>query len=138
MIRELYDLTPEERTAHEAVYGNQNQFPPGWREVTDGEIATQSTGAHYTPQMVEFRQMLPNGRLVPGGPAAVSATLYHFHDGTGHAIVYDYWGKRIRWFRFERCVHTWRSVSRPASPRSGLHTDECTKCGYQNSYDTSD
>lgn len=135
MIRQTSDLTAAERTTHEATYGGFNDFPPNWREVTEAEIATESMGRVYSPTMTEYRQM---GTLVPGGEPMLPATLSFFHDGTGHAMSYDYYGKRLRWFRFFTCQHTMVEVSRPGGHRSGLHEDRCTKCGYVSRYDTSD
>ena len=135
MIRVKHDLTEAEQAAHEAVYGRYNDFPPGWREVADAEIATDGLGRIYTPTLMEYRQM---GLLVAGSPPMIAATLSFFHDGSGHAVCFDYHGKRVRWFRFERCAHTYVEISRPAGNRSGLHTDRCSRCGYETSYDTSD
>lgn len=36
------------------------------------------------------------------------------------------------------CQHVWRETSRPPTPRSGIHTSRCIKCGITNMYDTSD
>ncbi len=136
MIRQESDLSPEKRAEHAAAYGSFNDFPPNWREVTEAEIATESLGRMYSPVLVQFRQM---GTLEAGGPRLLDATLSFYHDGSGSAIHYDYWGKRVRWFMFGLCEkHTYKNVSRPEGHMSGLHTDRCTKCGYENSYDTSD
>lgn len=136
MIAQHSDLTTERRTEHEQKYGSFNDFPPNWREVTEAEIATESLGRMYSPVLVEYRQM---GKLEVGGPPMLAATLSFYHDGSGSAIHYDYWGKRVRWFMFGLCdQHNYTRVKSPGNGRSGLHTDRCTKCGYQNSYDTSD
>jgi hypothetical protein len=36
------------------------------------------------------------------------------------------------------CVHEFKEISKPAGNRSGIHVDQCAKCGHQQSRDTSD
>ena len=136
MITEIYDLTPEQRKAHEAVYGGHNSFPPNWREVTTEEIATTCLVRIYTPRMTEFRQV---GTLVAGSAPLMNVNLFFFHDGSGYAQNFDSQGKRIRYFMFTgACQHEMVETSRPAGNRSGEHTTKCTKCDYTSRYDTSD
>lgn len=141
-IKELSDLNSADRATHVEVYGGYNDFPPNWREVTEAEIATRSQLRCYSPVLVEFRQM---GKLVPGGPPMLDAKLHYFHDGTGAAMHFDYHGKRVRWFMFERCAHTFRELSMAECREKGLyhagrcwHVSECTKCNYIYSVDSSD
>ena len=142
MIKEVSDLKPAERAEHERVFGKFNDFPPNWREVTEAEIATRSAGRCYSPVLREYRQM---GTCVPGGEPLLPATLEYYHDGSGRALHHDYWGRRLRWFMFERCAHTYAELSMAEARAAGIyhggrcyHVNRCTKCGYVNSYDSSD
>lgn len=135
MIPTLSDLSPEQLAKHHANYGLYNDFPPNWREVTPADIATCSLGRTYQPELIEHRQM---GHLTAGSKPLLDATLYFFHDGSGHAIHYDYHGRTVRWYMFHLCQHSYTEISRPPTPRAGIHTNRCKKCGYTYSYDTSD
>lgn len=135
MIREIYDLPVEEQKAHAAIYGGYNDVPPNWKEVNAATIATECLVRMYTPKLTEHRQI---SHTQIKERHMLACTLFFFHDGTGYAVHYDYWQKRIRYFMFSRCEHTYGQVMRPAGNRSGIHTMACTKCGYVNSYDTSD
>ena len=103
-IKEKSNLTPEERAAHEAKNGNYNAFPPGWRELSQVEFA-QSMYFHYGPELVEYRQMLPEA-----GPV-VSAHLNWYFDGTGIALVSDHYAGTVRFYAFgERNPKAWEGI----------------------------
>ena len=135
MVRDVHDFNETERAAHVAAYGQGNDFPPNWREVTEAEIVRESMWRIYSPVLREYRQM---GKMEVGGVPLLGATLHYFHDGSGVGMAFDYEASKVRWFRFHVCAHALRETSRPAGHRSGLHTYECTLCGYQTALDTSD
>lgn len=133
MIREVYDLNEDERKAHQERWGDFNDAPPDWAEITEAEMIETTPLRAYTPQLVEYRQILPsrtNG-AISAGPM-LAATLYYFHDRTGVGMSFDYQQKKVRWFRFG-CDHqmtTWWPVMFERH-------DKCEKCGYEAVYDTS-
>lgn len=135
MIRDIYELTSEQRIAHEQVYGRYNDYPPNWREVTPAELVVKSLRRLYAPVLMEYRQM---GTLQLGAPPMLGATLWFFHDGSGYAEHFDFWEQRIRYFMFAACAHDMVDTSRPMHHASGMHMLRCTKCQYTTSYDTSD
>ena len=122
-----------------AKFGGFNDVPPNWHEVSEAEFA-KSMAFHYEPIATEFRQFIP-----PGDKTYASVTLYFMHDGTGWAMVNDYWGGKIRFFLFFACDHTMRELSKAECATEGLyhagrcfHVSKCTKCGYVSSVDSSD
>jgi hypothetical protein len=142
--------TPESKTIQEA-FGSYNDFPPNWREITQEEFAS-SLFFSYTPDWIDFRQMLPP--RVPGKPSTysgmVSAYLYFFWNKTGIGIVSTYEGKTynakkvLKYFKFG-CDHKYRELSREESAKKGrthhgmcYHIEECTTCGHIWEYDSSD
>lgn len=137
MLDKFVPVSAEENTAHTAKFGGFNDAPAGWREVTEGEIA-QSLFASYAPVGREFRQIRTDNEPY------LSVTLFFMHDGTGVGMAFDYWGKRVRWFRFG-CAHTYTELSSDACRARGIyhagrcyHVSECTTCHYVNAVDSSD
>jgi len=138
MFDKFTAASAEEVKGHEAKFGRFNDAPPGWHEVTEGEIA-QSIFASYTPVSREYRQI----RSDNGGPM-LAVNLYFMHDGTGVGMHFDYWGKKVRWYRFG-CAHTYKELGVDACRARGIyhggrcyHVNECTTCGHINAYDSSD
>lgn len=95
----MYTLTHTDANPHSDGTG-YNDFPENWKEITESEFA-QSHYFTYSPDVVEYRQMLDRNN--PQTPA-LSATLYWMFDNTGYGIAQDYWGKRVRYFKFG-CKH---------------------------------
>ena len=140
-IRTNYDLSADERTAHEAIFGGFNAFPPGWRELTQADFA-KSAYFTYSPELVEYRQMYDSGGLRVGGQPAVSAHLNFLHDNTGFAIVNDFWKGTVKFFAFG-CDHEFVDGSAEAERRQirRFYPDNaryCPKCNYLAIHDTSD
>ncbi len=103
-----------------------NDFPHGWREITEGEFA-QSPFFTYYPDYVEFRQMWDKTNL---GSKMVGTTLNWLWDRTGYAIVNDYHAKTVRFYTFG-CNHKME-----LQPNSVLM---CLNCGfYHTRQDSSD
>ncbi len=138
-IREVLDMTKEQREAHHAKTGQYNEFPPNWREVDEKEYVQKGMRRVYSPRMVEFRQVvmrgLPDDRNPEGRDYYHNLNLEWFHDGNGSAYTFDYWAGKMRYFFFATCEHTMAHVSRDGNC---LNTYRCTKCGYTNQVDSSD
>jgi hypothetical protein len=122
----------------ERQHGGFNDFPDNWRELTEAEFARAGFWS-YQPRFIETRQMM-TGRGPGGGtPAAmekgmIPATLFHYGDGTGHAIRTDYWEKRVRFYAFG-CAHKWQEIG---SAGHCLHRMKCDACGRTQVIDSSD
>lgn len=102
MWKENYELTPAERLEHERKNGGYNEFPPEWREIDAAEFA-KSRHFCFSPVLVEFRQMMrPFGQLNHPRQPAESAHLFWQQNGTGYAIVNDYWAGTIKFYTFGR------------------------------------
>jgi hypothetical protein len=136
-MKELNALSKEKQDKHRAQYGVFNDFPPGWREITESEFA-KSHYFTYSPILREFRQMFTTERDVP----CVGAQLYFMHDGTGYSIVNDYWKGKVRFFQFG-CFHEWGGSTEELKTRGirlmhSEHASFCKKCGYLSIVDSSD
>jgi len=133
--KDIYELSVKEKAEHERKYGAYNDFPPGWREISQEEMA-QSNFFTYSPVLVEDRQMYPrdeNGER-EFNKGRVSARLFHMHDGTGFGLGSDYWGKKIQWYRFELCNHDYAGTTIGKC----LTRYTCKKCNYSEEIDSSD
>lgn len=121
----------------QAPPGHYNKAPAGWREITEGEFA-QSSFFTYGFTGIEHRQIL--NWPEPKAPM-LSAQMYHMHDGTGFAMVNDYWGKKLRYFAFG-CVHEWGGELTEAEKAVQVFNCttkyKCKKCGYFQQVDSSD
>ena len=99
MIPTLSDLSEDARAQHKLVNGWYNDYPPEWRELTALEFA-RSRHFTFTPVLIEFRQMIFG---LPGNPnrtPAISAQLQWQADGTGHAVINDYWDGTVKFYAF--------------------------------------
>lgn len=130
--REFYSLSAEERAAHEKMWGTFNDFPPGWREVSEEDFA-QSSFFTYAPDMVQHRQMMTPERDAP----AMSAHLYFMWNGIGYAMVNDFWKKSVKFFAFG-CDHAYEPDPdyKPAFNCDNGYV--CKKCGHHYAVDSSD
>lgn len=140
MFKEKSDLSKEEQQAHEAQYGKYNDFPPGWQEITEAQFA-QSHFFTYAPRLIEFRQMTNPLWPLQTAPA-VQAHLQFMHDHTGYAIVSEFWGKKIHFFKFG-CQHEFVDAAAELKRRqiklfSQQHASYCPKCGFLGITDSSD
>lgn len=140
----IVNHTPDK--AHEEKFGNFNEFPPGWREISQKEFS-HSMGFTYSPLAIEYRQMIyqkGEDRKTSKAKGYTTGHLSFFHDGTGTAIISDYWAGTVKFFAFG-CEHKYKELSRDECVKRGIlhhgrcyHVNECTKCTYINSYDSSD
>jgi hypothetical protein len=126
---------------HAKVYGDYNDAPPNFKEITEEEFA-QSMFFTYSPEYTEYRQILldPDSKR----KEALSVKLYFFFDGNGFGMANDYWAKKVRYFRFKKCDHKAVELSPVEARKKGIvhhgncyHVLECSKCGYIHSYDSS-
>jgi hypothetical protein len=117
--------------------GQYNKAPTGFREITEGDFA-QSAFFTYGFMGVEHRQILNWPQ--PKAPM-LHAHMYHLHDGTGFAMVNDYWGKKVRYFVFG-CEHEWGGELTEAEKSVPVYNCttkyKCKLCGYFQQIDSSD
>lgn len=129
-----------------AVYGPHNEVPTGFREITEEEFS-KSYFFHYTPEEHEFRQFVipdPEGKHRYGN-CVKGVHLYRFFDGTGIALVSEYWEGKVRYFKFG-CQHDYSVTLSPEECRSRniphygncYHVYECSKCKHVLAQDSSD
>jgi hypothetical protein len=135
-------------------YGEFNDFPENFREITEKYLAQNTLFQSYTPEYVEYRQMCRKGTGA-FATCPVHAHLYHFHDGTGVAIAIDCWGhgyyakpstyegKHVRFYAFG-CEHKFRGMTeaerneRKVALWNCMSASICEKCGSWNVVDSSD
>lgn len=129
----LTSMTPTESVNHSKVYGDYNSPPPNFTEITDVEFS-HSMFFVYTPDKMEFRQIVPNRLPWNGERYYLSVRLFYFHDGSGVGISSVY-GQKIRYFRFFVCDH---KDSELLESRMCYRKTRCRKCGYVNEVDSSD
>lgn len=134
--------TPE----HIKEWGNYNDSLPNLTELTAEEFA-QSGFFTWGIIGVEFRQIDPKrlneGKLL-GIPFSVYTTANVFHvnspNENGFVLINDYWAKKLRYFRFTKCVHDYEEVT----GKNGMpvwncyHYYKCRKCGKPYEVDSSD
>lgn len=119
-----------------------NHLPPGWREIAEEEFA-KSHFFIYGFEYVDYRSVMwPEGEHQHKSNVVHGAKLFYMWDKSGYAIVRDYWGGKIRYFKFG-CDHTWGAQFTPEEeeklPRGRcIHNSKCSKCGHIQSVDSSD
>lgn len=128
---------------HEKDFGGYNDNPPGWRQITEKEFV-QGHFFRSSPAKVEFRQLRDPGVKSERGTALRDARLFFFHDGTGVAMMEDFWAGKIHYFAFG-CDHKYREVYGEEAANLGLrptgrcdHALHCDKCGHGMVVDSSD
>lgn len=96
MIKEDHDMSKADREAHVALNGGFNDYPPKWREINADTFA-KSRHFAFAPVLREYRQMYhPEGKW----NEALSARLEWQFDGTGYAVVNDYWKGTVKFYTF--------------------------------------
>lgn len=127
---------------HIAKYGGYGKLPPNFREITEKEFA-QSKMFVYSPEFEEFRQIndpeavkrFKWGELGRERSCVFDMRMLYFYDGTGVAMVGDYWAGRVRYFSFAVCEHKNKTEEEIGNC---LHTYTCTECGFKETIDSSD
>jgi len=112
-----------------------NKTPEQWREISETEFV-KGKFFMYEPSKIEFRQLTGCGVKAESGSPLINARLYHFHDGTGVAMMDDHWAGKIRFFAFG-CDHKYQEVYGQTARDLGLqatgncqHAYICEKCGH--------
>jgi len=144
-------LPKEQEDAMHQEFGDFNDFPPFFREITEDEFA-RSIFFSYTPEALESRQMCRPSGVFPDG-RSVHATLYFYHDQTGVAIervqgpfiklgVHSPW--TVRYYAFG-CNHKYTEMSAKDARAAGhthfgrcWHVWKCDVCGHVKAMDSSD
>jgi hypothetical protein len=131
-----------DRENHEKRWGNFNAAPPGFTEITAEEFA-QSGFFMWCKVAQEYRQIVPENidqtKLLSPITHVFSITLFYMNHGDHFGIANDYWGKKVRYFKFAECFHDWQETSAPAGQAwNCYHYCKCSKCGDSWEYDSSD
>lgn len=128
-LKDNYDLTKEERQAHQEAYGRYNDMPRNFRQIDEAEIA-QSSFFFEIPVLSEYRQMYTEDRS-----EMIAARLYFMSNGSGYGVGNDYCGEKVLWYRFDGpCDHEFEVVKASMCYREL----KCTKCDYSYAVDSSD
>lgn len=118
-----------------------NDVPAGLTEIKEAELVKATHFSGQIPTLIEHRSFPLVGN--DGKTYHTSAVLYHYYDGTGVAMVTDYWtAPHVRWFRFG-CKHEYVDGTEEARKRGVTmyrcdHASLCTKCGHFQVVDSSD
>jgi hypothetical protein len=68
-------------------------------------------------------------------------TLFYMNHGDHYGIANDYWGKKVRFFKFALCFHEWQPISATEAGKPAFNCYnyyKCNKCGAQHEQDSSD
>lgn len=137
MMRDVMQLTAEERVQHRAKWGGYNDAPVGFREVTPAEFV-DSRASIYAADLYEIRQIWDMKS------PALSVQMFFMPDRTGWAMMPDRHSRRVRYFLFG-CEHRYRELSMAECRERGVyhagrcyHVRLCERCGYISAVDTSD
>ena len=120
---------------HKEKFGDFNDFPPNWKEITEEEFA-RSSFFIYSPIHTEYRQMhLHDKSGVKDVYNYTPARLCFMSDGTGYGIQNDFQNGKVRYYKFAFCLH---EFGKDLGKYRGEHIFICKKCGYRYEYDSSD
>lgn len=99
----------------------------GWREITEAEFV-RSGFFTYCFDAMQFKAVTLNPKH-----GQWSTRAFLFSDGTGVALVQEYWEGKLRYFAFG-CQHDMliENIGRC------LHRHTCRKCGVVQEIDSSD
>lgn len=112
---------------HRKKWGDYNDFPPNWEEISEAEFATSQFFINSV-KLIEFRQMYgrePNAHMKP----CVSANLHWFNDNTGFAIVNDHANGKIKYYKFG-CKHKYRELDSEEKINHPFATSVCDNCAH--------
>ena len=133
----------EEIVAHEAKWGRFNFCPPGFQEITPEEFA-RSGFFTWCKVGIEFRQLcvenVDQTKMLTPVPHMMSITLFYMNHGEHYGMANDYWGNKVRYFKFADCYHDWKEISPAEAGKPSLncyHYCKCSKCGASWEYDSS-
>jgi len=115
---------------------NDQRLPETWASMSEEDFA-KSKFFHYTPSAIGYTQVFKDK---DGSPLKEMLSIHFFwfdFDKTGIAVVSDYWGGKVKYFRFG-CDHDFHEVYDGVLRGRCLHTYECKKCGSRHTVDSSD
>jgi hypothetical protein len=118
----------DEYKEHERIWGNINQLPSNFREVTEAEFAKTNYQSFHCLRKVELRYFYTpqfNGLAVH---------CFFLDDNVGWAMHNDWQKQKVRYFLFGLCEHEDVEI---ANPRMFEHIYQCKKCGRKYSVDSS-
>lgn len=127
-------------------FGGYNDFPPGWRQITDAEFARKMTLYSFDHQ--EHRQM--HAKDAHYTESAMKGRLFFFWDGTGVAVVSKSVRDETKGFGYKDvaefyafgCDHEYESIAwdrETMGPQFRCnHASKCKKCGQVWVVDSSD
>ena len=94
----------------EALFGAYNDYPPGWREITEKEFV-QSKFFQSLIEHQDHRQMLHRNKDGSFKSGMLEVELFFFHDGTGVAMGHKYYEGTLQFYAFGLCEHPpWSEV----------------------------
>jgi hypothetical protein len=141
---DFHSLSEADQKIHQQKWGSYNDFPPGWKQLTEKEFAQSRLADMYTPELVEHRQMFRSDVLMLADVGKmVEARLFFNHDGTGWAMSIDTWAGTVTYYRFG-CKHDMTGkLTKKDREKIGFlgrcqHASKCKKCGYISVVDSSD
>jgi hypothetical protein len=129
----------EDIQKHKEDFGGYNDAPPGFTEITSEEFA-QSGFFTWCLEKAEFRQIVPDridqSKMLSPVKSMLSVKMFYMNHGDGYALSQDYWGKKVRYFKFAKCYHDYQEIA-GASHWNCYHVCKCSKCGDVWEYDSS-
>ena len=142
--------TVVERLEHEAKWGGFNDPLPNMKEITLVEFAT-SGFFMYSLSGTEFRQIdncrVDTSLLLSPLTSYINANIFYVDspNESGFVLTNEYHGKKIRVFKFHKCIHEYVSLDMEDCKKLNIyhagrcyHVSKCNKCGCVNSEDSSD
>jgi len=147
MVKQLTSLeSAQEIQDHQKEFGDFNQAPPGFREITESEF---NKGGFFTwcKEKVEFRQIVPEsipaGALLTPTKYILAVTLFYMNHGSHYGMARGEEG--VRYFTFAKCHHDYQEISQEEARKAGVehfgncyHVCQCVNCGHISAYDSSD
>ncbi len=130
---------------HEKEWGRYNDSLPNLTEITAEEFA-QSGFFTWNIQGFEFRQVDPEridqSKLLYPIKHFINFRIFYLNspNESGFVMANDYWGKKVRYFKFANCFHDYKEISAKEAGKPAwnyYHYYKCTKCGQHNEVDSS-
>lgn len=140
----IENITPSKE--HVEKFGNFNQLPPNFRQITESELIKNTKFFSTTPEYIEYRQPTPDNVkdtnlqkfFTPG------VYLYFYRDGTGVGISSSYHDGKVYYFKFALCDHKYYRLSSEQAKEKNIYhygmfcnVYECTHCGLVKTEDSS-
>lgn len=128
MTDKLIALEVLDNAKHISLWGDYNDVPTGFKEITELEFA-RSSFFSYCITKVESRQM----RIADDQPL-LDVRLFYMNDNTQFAMGHNSRTGKVTYYRFG-CEHEYVETNNYAKC---LHNYKCKKCGYETEIDSSD